>query len=424
MIARFAPLSTRLRLVLALFPFMFAAASAAQENFYLHNGDTVVFYGDSITDQRLYTTFVETFVLTRFPEMQVRFVHSGWGGDRVTGGGGGTIDERLERDVIAYRPTVMTVMLGMNDGGYRAFDEGLFKKYCAGYQHIVDIMKQRVPGLRMTLLQPSPFDDFTREPQFPGGYNSVLVRYGEFVKELAEKNGLAVADLNGPMVEVLRKAATVDSALAQRIIPDRVHPGPAGHLIMALSLLKAWRATPVVTAVEIDVPSAQVRRAVNTTVTGLTTGSSVSWTQKDKSLPMPVNMKDPVTAFAVRLSNFTDALNQQTLKVTGLSAKLYTLKINGTQVGSFTSEQFQNGLNLAEIETPMAKQAAEVHNLTMKRTAVHQMRWREVQMAFRNDNLLRVPSILDNLDALDADIGARQKAAAQPAATFYELIAQ
>ena len=58
------------------------------EDFDLKNGDRVVFYGDSITDQRLYTTFAETYVITRYPTMNVKFVHSGWGGDRVTGGGG------------------------------------------------------------------------------------------------------------------------------------------------------------------------------------------------------------------------------------------------------------------------------------------------------------------------------------------------
>src|SRR6478752_1154042 len=99
---------------------------AAQEKpFYLKEGDRVVFYGDSITDQRLYTTFTETYVLTRFPAMKVDFIHSGWGGDRVGGGGGGPIDVRLERDVIAYKPSVMTIMLGMNDGSYKALDEDI-----------------------------------------------------------------------------------------------------------------------------------------------------------------------------------------------------------------------------------------------------------------------------------------------------------
>src|SRR6266498_4504416 len=94
----------------------FVALQARAQSFALKDGDRVVFYGDSITDQRLYTTFTETYVLTRFPAMKIAFTHSGWGGDRVSGGGGGPASLRLERDVFAYKPTVLTVMLGMNDG--------------------------------------------------------------------------------------------------------------------------------------------------------------------------------------------------------------------------------------------------------------------------------------------------------------------
>src|SRR5579862_3162569 len=117
-----------------LIPLVFATLAPAQQDFFLKDGDTVVFYGDSITDQRLYTTFVETFAVTRYPRLHLTFVHSGWGGDRVTGGGGGPIDERLRRDVFAYNPSVMTIMLGMNDGSYRALDDAIFTKYKRGYE--------------------------------------------------------------------------------------------------------------------------------------------------------------------------------------------------------------------------------------------------------------------------------------------------
>src|SRR5437667_9643099 len=110
----------------------FVALHAGAGSFALKDGDRVVFYGDSITDQRLYTTFTETYVITRFPKLDVTFVHSGWGGDRVTGGAGGPIDVRLRRDVVAYKPTALTIMLGMNDGSYRAFDQKIFDTYAEG----------------------------------------------------------------------------------------------------------------------------------------------------------------------------------------------------------------------------------------------------------------------------------------------------
>src|SRR5580658_3281360 len=52
----------------------------------LHDGDRVLFYGDSITAQRLYTRFVEDFLLTRYPELQVSFFNAGVPGDTVYGG--------------------------------------------------------------------------------------------------------------------------------------------------------------------------------------------------------------------------------------------------------------------------------------------------------------------------------------------------
>src|SRR5689334_22804074 len=146
--------------------FVATAFAADRSGFYLKQGDRVVFYGDSITDQRLYTTFTESYVVTRFPKMNVTFIHSGWGGDRVTGGGGGPVDVRLWRDVFAYNPTVVTIMLGMNDGRYRAFDQGIFDEFSSGYKHIVDVTKRQFQGVRITAIQPSPYDDVTRAPMF------------------------------------------------------------------------------------------------------------------------------------------------------------------------------------------------------------------------------------------------------------------
>src|SRR6185369_7660448 len=276
----------------------FVAVQARTENFALKDGDRVVFYGDSITDQRLYTTFAETYVLTRFPKLNVSFVHSGWGGDRVTGGGGGPVDVRLRRDVIAYKPTVMTVMLGMNDGSYRAFDEKIFDTYAKGYQHIIDSVKAELPGIRLTVIQPSPFDDVTQPPRFEGGYNAVLARYSQFVKELADREKLTVADLNSPVVAALEKAKVTDAELAKKIIPDRVHPGPGGHLLMAAELLKSWQAPALVSAVAIDVKSKKVADTKKSSVSELNAGDSVSWTQLDEALPMPVDLNDPVVALA------------------------------------------------------------------------------------------------------------------------------
>jgi phospholipase/lecithinase/hemolysin len=61
----------------------------------------------------------------------------------------------------------------------------------------------------------------------------VLVRYGDFLKQLAADQKLGLADIDTPVVEALKKAHAADAANAAKILPDRVHPGAAGHLLLA-----------------------------------------------------------------------------------------------------------------------------------------------------------------------------------------------
>ena len=55
-----------LSILLSASALVLSTQAAEDSHFSLKDGDRVVFYGDSITDQRLYTTFTETYVVTRF----------------------------------------------------------------------------------------------------------------------------------------------------------------------------------------------------------------------------------------------------------------------------------------------------------------------------------------------------------------------
>src|SRR5207249_8771541 len=74
-----ATITKRLALI-AVFVSLCASAFAAGE-FFVKDGDHVVFLGDSITEQRLYTTYIEAYALTRFPQWKLTFRNVGWGGD-------------------------------------------------------------------------------------------------------------------------------------------------------------------------------------------------------------------------------------------------------------------------------------------------------------------------------------------------------
>jgi len=401
-----------------------ASSIPAQNEFYLKDGDTVVFYGDSITNQRLYTTFTEAYVLTRFPKLNVRFVHSGWSGDTVDGGIGGPIDMRLERDVISYRPTVVTIMLGMNDAGYRVFDPALFQTYSVGYEHIVKSLKRAASTVRITAIQPSPYDDVTRAPQFEGGYNGVLLRYGAFVRALAMRQGLTFADLNTSVVAALAKANRANPALAKDLIPDRVHPSAPIHFLMAEALLKAWSAPAAVSEVAIDAASLAVLGSVNTSVSKLSREPVLAWTQLDQSLPMPL---EPFPApellrFLLGVSDFTETLNREKVTVMGLNTgQRYTLKIDGMEVITRPAEEWSAGVELGEIATPMSQQAMEVLQLIYRHNDLHWANWHMIQTSFDVEKPPSMDRTMAAIDALDAEVAKMAREKAQPKPHRYEL---
>ncbi len=416
-------MNLRLRAAIAGLVMVFAPTVApGDDSFLLKDGDHVVFYGDSITDQLLYTTFTETYAVTRYPQYSLSFTHSGWGGDRVGGGAGGSIDRRLARDVVAYRPSVVTIMLGMNDASYLPFKQETFDRYASGYRHIVEELKLDLPGVRLTLIKPSPYDDVTREPKFEDGYNSVLLRYADFISDLAKTNGATIADLNNPVVEATKKAYAIDREKATKFNPDRIHPGNAGQLIMAQALLKAWNAPSLVSAVALDAKEGKILSADKATVSELAKADeTVSWTQLDESLPFPVDLKDPVTALATQTSDFFNALDRQFLKVDGLDASEYVLSIDRDDVGTFSKDQLNSGINLAEQVTPMTKQAIEVHKLTLRHNNLHKLRWRQVQVPHQTAKSEHLAQALEGLDGIEEEMVDQQRATAQPKAHKFVL---
>jgi lysophospholipase L1-like esterase len=408
--------------------FLFSLSSLAADSFKLKNGDHVVFYGDSITDQRLYTVITETYVATRYPSLDVTFVHSGWGGDKVSGGGGGPIDTRLSRDVLPYKPTVMTIMLGMNDGLYRAETEATDRAFFDGYKHIVDTVKASLPSIRITAIQPSPYDDVTRPASFPGGYNEVLISFSKWIGNYAAAAGLNVADLNTPVVAMLRRANELDPVEAQTIIKDRVHPGFSGHLIMAEALLKSWNARPIVSSVTINAgASPKLESAEDATVTELSKANGLTWTETEDALPLPFAQWQPnwgvgPLPLVLRSSDVAEALNSEMLKITGLRNGVYTLNIDGEKAATFNDDELARGVNLALFETPMSKQADEVYKLTVSHCDVHNDRWRTVQVPLASYDLAGRQPAMQSADFLEEAILQKRRETAKPRSHKFELV--
>ena len=315
----------------------------------------------------------------------------------------------------------MTIMLGMNDGQYEPESEKVDRAFFDGYRHIVGSGRTALPETRITAIQPSPYDDVTREPTFRPGYNETMISFGKWIANYAKQANLNVADLNAPVVAMLEQANRLDRVEALQIIPDRVHPALAGHLIMAEQLLKSWNARAVVAAVAIHAAPGKpvVDSAEHATISNLSATDGVQWTELDDALPLPfVEWQEGWGAgpmsLAVRSSDVGEALNNEPLKVTGLKDGVYTLRIDDDTIGDFNSDRLAQGINLGLLRTPMEKQAGKVWELTTTHCDIHNDRWRNVQVPLAGFSLPQTQATMDAMDALERAVVAKQHEAARP----------
>jgi lysophospholipase L1-like esterase len=356
------------------------ATMAHGQQFALKDGDTVVFYGDSITAQRLYTRYVEEFVLTRYPALHLRFVNAGVPGDTVRGGYAGTMTERVQRDVAPFKPAMITVMLGMNDGGWAQGSPQIDADFQKGYRTLLDALHHAAPDAALTLISPTPYDEITHGTEFPG-YSRVIDGFAADVSGMGAKfqasRDMTVlqTDFHRPMTDALERAKAQFPQLAPLIVPDRIHPAETGHWIMAAALISAWHMDPVVSRLELNGAGAVVIDKDRSTVTNLEKSvDGLQWTQLDDALPLPLDFNNAMTPMLLKISEIA-RVDQMILRVESLKAGEYELSIDAKPVASFSSDVLQHGVNLALYKTPMLDQAREIDSLEDRRATLDQARF-------------------------------------------------
>lgn len=395
------------------------ALTAAQQG-KLRDGDRVVFYGDSITAQRLYTRFVEDFVLTREPMLRVAFFNAGVPGDTAHGGYTGDTATRLKRDVLPHAPTVVTVMLGMNDGYYMPFNQEYLSAYKRDYRALVATLQTRLPAARITLAAPTPYDELTHGSGGFPHYSEVVARHAAYDRELATELHVDFCDFGAPVSALLRTAIERNPSLATLLIPDRIHPSAAAHWVMAAALARAWGLSPVVSSVQIDARGVRVATAENATIDGLAASESgLHWIQTDRSLPLPLPLDDPMLQFVLGISDL-ETMDRQILRVENLPAPRYALVIDTTKVGEFSREELAQGVNLALHVTPMLNQAETVDQLERARTQLEDARF----VLCIEGSGPQCDQIEPALREKDAALLAQQRKAAQPSAHTFTLTAR
>lgn len=337
----------------------------------LQDGDSFVFLGDSITHQCLYTQYVEDFFYQRMPHIRLKFHNSGVGGARAW-----DALARFDEDVAAYKPKYVSVLLGMNDGTYRSYDQATFDAYHRDMTTVVE--KIVATGATPILMTPTMYDSrasrmFPRKGRtYSEGlltqYNSVLTYYGTWLREVAAENGYGFVDMWGPLNNLTIAARKTDPAFT--IIKDAVHPDAPGQAVMAVAMINDLGLKAPLSNIRLQLSGKADPKATSMggTVSDLKkTEKGVEFTWHAKGLPWVLPEE---AAIGVNLTKLGHKNSREGFEVHGLSPGRYELSIDGTVVGTWASEQLSRHIELqANNKTPQHQQALKVAHLNRDRNS-------------------------------------------------------
>jgi lysophospholipase L1-like esterase len=368
------------------------------------DGDTFVFLGDSITHQCLYTQYVEDFVYTRFPKTRVHFHNAGVGGDRAQ-----DALTRFDEDVAAKKPKYVTILLGMNDGGYTRYEQAIFDTYQKGMTEILDQLG--TIGAAAIPMTPTMFD--SRAQLLKTGnptelkvtyYNGVLSLYGSWLREQAYNRGLGFVDMWAPMNDLTLEQRKKDPKWT--MIPDAVHPAAPGQVVMAAAMVENILPHPPVSQVVVaEVKGKADVKATRGVAANLQkTNKGLTFDFTSESLPWVL---PPEAAEGYKLTHAGHHLSNEKVTVRDLPAGDYLLKIDGNEVAKLNAGQLAFGVELeANEKTPEYQQALKVALLNKQRNdeAVRLLRNEWGQMKGQRRTLAKAKA--ENA----ADLAEKQKA--------------
>jgi lysophospholipase L1-like esterase len=211
----------------------------------IHANSKLVMIGDSITDcGRVrpvaeaaasaggalgggYVGLVHALLGAACPERRIRVVNMGLSGNTVR-----DLAVRWETDVLALNPQWLSVMIGINDV-WRHFDSRLQTEWHVPLDEYARTLEDLVRSTRPRLLGLVLMTPYFIEPNRDDAMRAQMDRYGAVVREIAGRHDAIAVDTQAAFDRALVEVHPM--ALAW----DRVHPTPAGHMILARAFLKA-----------------------------------------------------------------------------------------------------------------------------------------------------------------------------------------
>lgn len=315
---------------------------------HVKKGDKIAIIGDSITEQKQYSKFMEAYLVACVPELELKTLQYGWSGETAPG-----FTNRMVYDILAWNPTLATTCYGMNDGAYRPYEDWIGKRYTDGMTKIVDFMKEN--NVRMIVGSPGVVDTDTwnqGKPDADKFYNDNLSKLSGIAKGLADKNNFPYADVNGEMHKTMDASKAKYGPKYHLGGSDGVHPWANGHLVMAYAYLKAMGFSNKIAEINVDFSSKKASASNGHNILSQNVDAKKGTIElnstkypfcfQEKGKPADTNNLVGVLPYV----NFQQDLNVFELKV----ANLPTAKANvkwGSKTKEFTKEQLAAGINLA-----------------------------------------------------------------------------
>jgi lysophospholipase L1-like esterase len=382
-----------------------ALAAEKKDTFFFKKGDRIVFLGDSITEQYQYSTYIELYLTTRFPDWDLTFLNAGIGGDTAWGG-----INRFKEHVLAEKPTAITINFGMNDGGYGQFHKNVNEAYIKNTRAMLDAAKKA--KVRVALLSPNSVDPRVNKNFLL--YQETQKRFYAPLKELAAKGGARFVDQYAVTRAVLEKR---DKDKAAKVLPfgDSVHTSPSGALLMAHTILTGLKAPKLVSQVNIDAAASKAKTKACKVENLKNENNRITFDRTDKALPLPVQAQwVSILPYVNQLKD----LNWYGLKVTGLAAGKCALLIDGKDVATYSADQLAEGVNLGNLTTgPLYDQGKKVLDaINAKNQLVHQR--------FRNVVMFQAPDWLADVAAVrkPRELGKRLEKINEKQKEIYKLV--
>lgn len=329
------------------------AQDAAKPTASIVPGSRVAIIGDSITEQKLYSKFMEAYLVACTGVPDVHVFQFGWGGEQAGG-----FAARMENDMTVFSPTVATLCYGMNDGSYQPYNDEIGKRYETNMRRVLDKMESL--GVKTVVVgSPGAVDaHFFRPGQMMGdkpshiAYNDNLMHLRDIDRTLAKEKRYLFADVHAAMFDAMTKAQSTLGKEYDVCGRDGFHPGNNGQLLMAYAFLKGLGLDGKIGEVNVDL------KGSNSVSNGhkVVSGSAGKLEMESSRWPFCFQGDEKSsgsTRSILPFTSFNTDLNQFVLKVKGLDATHAVVKWGSTEK-KFTREQLTAGVNLAAefSETP------------------------------------------------------------------------